>query len=234
MMRVSTMFLLGCLGWFAGLDAQAGIFCHSSCCTLVERSLAAPAVTNAAVATPAAAACAAAPANLAYVVPSGVAVGPQFVVYGIPQGWAGGAAAAEPARVAVDAVSLQNLLDAAQQITSALGGAAQPTATIQPPAAAGDVAAMHQDIRNLQRDVALLKIRCAAGQAGSPTSDAPVAQPAPAAGGAGSDVGQLAVQVQRLSDTLTQQNRRLEQLATDVQSLKARAAPAAGGTPPTR
>jgi hypothetical protein len=229
MMRVSMMLLLGCLGWFTGLDAQAGIFCHGSYCTLVDRSLAA-AATNEAVAAPANAACA---------VPSGVSAGPQLVVYGIPQGYAVGAPVAEPARVAVEAVPLQNLLEAAQQITSALGGAPPPTAAIQPPAM-GDIAAVHQDIRSLQRDVAALKIRCAANQAGSLIIDAPVLAPAPpaveatSAGGAGGDVGRLAVQVQRLSDTLTEQNRRLEQLAADVQSLKARAAAPAAGTPRPR
>ena len=237
MMRAPMILLLGCLGWLVSLGmqkAQAGIFCHGSCCSLVAGPMAAPAAATLAV--PAAVASAAAPvsapaATLGYVAGSGIPVGPCLVVYGIPQGYLGGSAPP----VSTEEVPLQNLLDAVQRINTVLGAAVQPATPIQSGASAIDPASLQQDIRNLQRDVAMLKIRCLSKQSGIPTSDTPAAQPATppseatSPGGANPDLARLAGQVQRLSDAMTEQNRRLDQLAADVQSLKAHPPTASGG-----
>ncbi len=240
MMRTSMMLFLGCLGWLAGLDVQntqAGVFCHNSCCSLVAGRMAAPVATNFAAPAPATAANGAAaespaPAAFAYVVQSSVPVGPQLVVYGIPQCYLSGSVPQNAPRV------FQNLLDEAQLINSVLGAVAQPPATVQSAPPSGDLASVRQDIRNLQSDVAMLKNRCLSNQGGSPASSTPTAQPAPpptataASGGASLDVARLAEQIQRLSETLTEQNRRLDQLAADVQGLKAHSPAASLRAPP--
>ena len=245
MMRASMVLFLGCLGCLAGFDAryaQAGVFCHNnsccgSCCSLAARPMAAPLATNFATAAPAAVASAVAaenpaPATLAYayVVQSGVPAGPPLVVYGIPQSYLGGSAGVEAPRV------FQNLWDEAQRINAAVGAAAQPGAAIQFVAPSGELAIMHQDIRNLQNDVAMLKNRCLFNQGGSLASSTPAAPSPPAteaaSPGGSSDVALLAAQIQRLGDTLTEQGRRLDQLAADVQGLKAHAPAASGGASP--
>jgi hypothetical protein len=247
MMRASMVVFFSCLGWFAGFDArnaQAGVFCHNnsccgSCCSLVARPMAAPLATNFAAPAPAAVASTVAAENpvpatfaYAYVVQSGVPAGPHWVVYGIPQSYLGESAGADAPRV------FQNLFDESQRINALLGAAAQPGAAIQVVAPSGDLAMMHQDIRNLQNDVAMLKNRCLFNQGGNLASNTPAAPSAPsppasevASPAGSSDVARLAAQIQRLGDVLTEQGRRLDQLTADVQGLKAHAAAVSGGAP---